>query len=74
MDEVATKAATCEEYCCSRGKSTPQERAERKKRREESRANAVRLLHFAEKAALEGETEQAKALTEIAGQWDSIGY
>jgi hypothetical protein len=70
---AAVKAAECEEYCCTR-KETPEAAAARKERRKVSYDNAVRLLHFAEKAALENEPEQAKAFSDIAGQWDSIGY
>jgi len=71
--EVTANTAECEEFCCTR-KETPEAAAARKERRKVSYDNAVRLLHFAEKAALDNEPEQAKAFTEIAGQWDSIGY
>lgn len=70
---AADKAASCEEFCCTR-KESPEAAAARKERRKISYDNAVRMLHFAEKAAIEGNADEAKAFTEIAGQWDSIGY
>lgn len=73
VQAVADKAAGCEEFCCAR-RETPEAAAARRERRKVSYDNAVRLLHFAEKAVMDGESEQAKAFTEIAGQWDTIGY
>lgn len=75
VQAAADKAAEaeCTSFCCT-GQRTPEEAAERKARRKVSYDNAVRLLHFAEKAALDNEPEQAKAFTEIAAQWDGIGY
>lgn len=65
----------CDEFCCARGpRRTKEEDEARKERRKVSYGNAVRLLHFAEKAALDDDAGQAKALVEIANAWDSIGY
>jgi hypothetical protein len=73
--EVTAKAAAeCDEYCCIAPKQTEVERAERRARRKVSYDNSVRLLHFAEKAALEGEPENAKAFTDLATAWDTISY
>ena len=73
--EINKAVADCNEWCCvSPAKPSPEEAAARKAKRQLSYDNAVRLLHFAEKAALDSEPEQAKALTDIANAWDSLAY
>lgn len=66
---------SCEEFCCNGGpRWTAEERAEKRQERAVAKANAARLLGMAEDAAMNHMVERAKALTEIASAWDSLGY